>query len=61
MRDMYGEYWPDRSIFLMDLLDQIKEEVSDPNELFLVKKFNHLWEMPLRLDLAPRNVTIKIK
>lgn len=45
----------------MDLLDQSGREVTAPELIFIVKKFAHLWDMPLRMSIVPRNTTIKIK
>ena len=43
MCNMYGKYYQDRSIFLMDLMDMAYWRVTDPSHHFLRKKFNYIW------------------
>ena len=60
MVNMFGRYYSDRIIFLMDILDLVYQEVTYPEHLFMIKKFYKVWEAPLRIGLAERNVSIVV-
>ena len=61
MCNMYGKYYQDRSIFLMDLMDMAYWRVTDPSHHFLRKKFNYIWQLPLNIEMAPVNTSIVIQ
>lgn len=61
MRDMYGRYFEDRIIFLMDLLDQVKEALTSPNQIFVIKKYWDLWEVPQKVEILTSSIILSIK
>ena len=49
LRNINGEYFEDRLIFLMTLLEIVRTKIEDPIYLYLGKKYQHSWNMPRRL------------
>ena len=61
MVNMFGKYFEDRIIFLMELLDFVYQDFHGSQHHFLRKKFDYIWELPLRVDLLTHNVSLIVK
>lgn len=46
LRDIQGNYFNDRLIFLMTLLEMIRTEINDPNYLYVIKRYSSEWNVP---------------
>lgn len=42
----------------MDLLDQVKEALTQPNQIFVIKKYWNLWEVPQRVELLTSSIVL---
>ena len=61
MVNMYGKYFEDRIIFLMELLDFVYQDFKYPQHHFLRKKFDYIWELPLRVDILTIDISLVVK
>ena len=61
MVNMFGTYFEDRTIFLMELLDFVYQDFQKPQHHFLRKKFDYIWELPLRVDILTTNISLIVK
>jgi hypothetical protein len=44
---------------LLPLLEWIKEEITDPSQLFLIRKYSSLWNVPRRVIYLGNDFKIK--
>jgi hypothetical protein len=45
----------------MDLLDQVKEALTSPNQIFVIKKYWDLWEVPQKVEILTSSIILSIK
>lgn len=46
LRDIYGNYFSDRIIILMTLVELTKSRITDYNMLYLIRKYAPVWNVP---------------
>ena len=58
--DLFGKYFEDRVIFLMDLVDFTRDNMPINSHVhFIKKKFHDLWEIPFFTQISGAKVQVK--
>lgn len=50
-RSWNGEYLKDRLIFLMDFHELIYQQITEPEDLYTIKKHADLWNIPTKITI----------
>lgn len=61
LRDIYGNYFKDRIIILMTLVELAKSKVTDYNMLYLIRKYANVWNVPEVKVQINSSIAITIK
>lgn len=59
LRNIHGEYFSDRLIFLMTLLEMIRTEINEAPYFYVIKQNAHLWNVPRRAVIINQNIVVK--
>ena len=60
LRNIHGEYFKDRIIFLMTLLEMVRTPFTEPNYHYIIKKYSSVWNVPRRAILIKNSTKLKI-
>ena len=59
LRDVYGNYFKDRLIFLMTLLEIVRDPVESYRNFFHIKKYWHVWDTPRKMQFIHQTYYLK--
>lgn len=59
-RDIYGKYFNDRLVFIMTLLEVVRNKINLPFHFYLAKKHINIMNIPVNVYYVNEKIAIKV-